>query len=151
MGDARGHQHQQDEAGAARLPQRLELVELAVEFEHRAGDRLIGEMAEEPAGDAAEHRGGGGDRRVAIGPLGARQGHRQEQDIGRNEKDRAFDESDEGEPPFGGLPGRERQGPVVKSAQQWLPRRFSGRLSREICGIAQCDGTAAANWRAPAS
>ena len=64
--------------------------------------------------------------RVAIGPLGPRQRHRQEKDVGRNEEDRAFDESDECQPPFGRLPGRERQGPVVKFAQQWLPRRFLG-------------------------
>ena len=122
MGEARGDQHQQDEAGARRDAQRLELVELAVEFQHRPGHRLVGVVAEEPAGDAAQHRGGGGDERIAVGAVRPRQRHRQEQHVGRDEEDRAFDEGDEGQPVFGGFARRKRQGPVVKSSKHRRPR-----------------------------
>ena len=102
----------------------LELVKLAVEFQHRLGDRLIGVVAEEPAGDAAEHRGDGGDQRVAVGAVGPRQRHRQKKHVGRHEEDRAFDESDEGQPPFGGFARGKRQGPVVEFSKHGYPIRL---------------------------
>ena len=115
--------------------QRLELVELAVEFQHRLGDRLVGVVAEEPAGDAAEHRGDGGDQRVAIGAVGPRQRHRQEQHVGRHEEDRAFDEGDEGQPPFGGFARGERQGPVVESAKHRHPRWTVPACLGRFCAV----------------
>ena len=93
------------------------VVELAVEFEHGHGQRLIGVVAEEPAGDAAKHGGDGRDERIAVGAVGPRQRHRQEKHVGGNEKDRAFDEGYEGQPVFGGFARGERQRPVVESSK----------------------------------
>ena len=95
----------------------LEFVKLAVKCEDGLGQSLVGEVAQEISGDAAQCRGDGGDRGIAPGAIGPGQRHRQEQHIGRHQEHRAFDEGDDGQPELGGLAGRQRQGPVIKFAQ----------------------------------
>ena len=88
----------------------------------------------EVAGNAAQRRGDGGDQREAIGPGRAGQRHGQEQHVGRHEKDRAFDEGDDGQPDFGRLARRQRQGPVIELA--------SMRSISPVSGLRAC----AASW-----
>src|SRR5581483_9586517 len=117
VGKAGGDEEEKHRIGIGRLAELLEILERAPEGEDRLRHRLVGEMAEEPAGNAPEHRGEGGDRRIAPGAVTPRDHHRDEEDVGGDEEDAAFDEGDDGEPKLGRFPPGEAEGPVVKAAQ----------------------------------
>ena len=117
MREARRDQQQQDHFETDGCPQALERVELAVEFQHRLGDSVISEVAQHPACNSAEDRRGGRHQRISIGAVAAGKGHGHEEDIGGDEEDRAFNESDDGKPHFGGFSARQRHSPIVEPAQ----------------------------------
>jgi len=120
MREARCDQHQQYGIPVRRGAQLLEGLKLVVEGKNRLGDLLIGVMAQEIAGDAAQRRSNGGRQRVSVRLGRSCQRHRNEKHVGRNEEDRALDEGDRGEPRL--RPGRCRllQGPIVDPAKQLI-------------------------------
>ncbi|OIQ69489.1 hypothetical protein GALL_489100 [mine drainage metagenome] len=138
MRGASRDQHHKDGGLAGRGLHRVEGVKLAVEFEDRLGDHLKRVMADRPAEHAAQHRGYGGNQRIAHGAVGFRQAHRDEKHIGRDRKHRAFHERDHGQCGGGIARSGPGEGPVVKRAKHRASRGWAGRLHHD--GAARSSG-----------
>lgn len=130
MRKPRGDEQKQGGIAADAAAHRFELIALAVELQEGCGEKIIGIEAERVAGDTAKGGGKGGGERVTISALGPSQRHGQIENIRGDEKDRALDEGDDGEPGLCGFARRMREGPCVKSSQhERAGNRRAGDLS----------------------
>ncbi|MNE63162.1 hypothetical protein D3C80_1584960 [compost metagenome] len=92
-------------------------MQLAIKFQHRARDAFKCVVPQEPPCYAAQHREQRGHKSVVHGAVGFCQNHRQKQNVGRNEKNRAFNKGHDCQPPNGGFAARKSHGPVIQTTQ----------------------------------
>lgn len=127
---------------AVKVLEILELVHIAVDFEHRAADGLERRDSNHIAERAANDRCDRTHSCDPPGPGGCRQHHRNQHHVGRNRKKRALGERDQREQPHGAWTRCEVHGPVVKAGDQSLNRRCAYSKCPRLYQVASSTATA---------